>query len=52
MYLILGTSEIAILKIQIKFKYYFWCRDSFAQLIANLEEIRKRYVDLPVRKQM
>ncbi len=28
------------------------CRDSFAQLIANLEEIRKRYVDLPVRKQM
>jgi len=27
-------------------------RDSFAQLIANLEEIRKRYVDLPVRKQI
>jgi len=26
-------------------------RDSFAHLISNLEEIKKRYVDLPARKQ-
>jgi len=27
-------------------------RDSFNQLISNLEEIKKRYVDLPARKQI
>ena len=27
-------------------------RDSFNQLISNLDEIKKRYVDLPARKQM
>jgi hypothetical protein len=27
-------------------------RDSFSQLIANLEDVKKRYVDLPARKQM
>ena len=27
-------------------------RDSFNQLISNLEEIKKRYIDLPARKQM
>ena len=25
-------------------------RDTFTQLIANLEEIKKRYIDLPERK--
>merc|ERR1712241_1633455 len=25
-------------------------RDTFTQLIANLEEIKKRYIDLPARK--
>ena len=27
-------------------------RDTFTQLIANLEEIKKRYIDLPARKMM
>jgi len=27
-------------------------RDSFAHLISNLEEIKKRYIDLPARKQI
>ena len=27
-------------------------RDTFTQLIANLEEIKKRYIDLPAREMM
>ena len=27
-------------------------RESFSQMIANLEEIKKRYIDLPERKKL